>query len=207
MGEQHKDVYNAIIPSVKEVGDGIVRMNALHDSNIQKELVLKTAAKYEHVFFNTSIDNFDFPGPVVWTANRIENMLPKLIEPPANLMFVRLKVTPFNLGLLAEGVKHYARLHLVPVVLTFMRYYDLEALSGVDRCFANGRSSCYEKRKHIINEYWCPIRKFKAQALYIMKKIGGRLVTMCGTLDSDMCKDCLNCEHYYRTTIKHMSEK
>jgi len=39
-----------------------------------------------------------------------------------------------------------------------------------------------------------------------MKTIGGRLVTICGTLDSRYCEDCGNCKTYYYQTIKHINE-
>lgn len=207
MGESHEDVRNAIVPSSNEVRSGIVRMNALHDSNLQKELVLKTAKQYKHVFFNTATPCFDFPGPVVYTANPDEEEDVLLLdELPPNLMFVRLRVYPRNRGKIAIGVHHYANLNLVPVVLTFMRYYSVEALNKVDVLPSDGGGSCYEKRKHVLNECWCPTKLFKRHVLQDMKKIGGRLVTMCGTIDSSLCKDCRNCELMYWQTLKHMSE-
>jgi len=200
-------IHEPHIPSPEEVGDGIVRMNSGHDSNLQKDLVLDTAKQYKHVFFNTSAANFDFPGPVVFTANaKEEEPVYLLNEVPPNLMFVRLRVSPRNLGLIMEAVKHYARLRLVPVVLTFMRYYSVEALNKVDVSPSNGGGSCDEKRKHVLNEYWCPTKMFKRFVLQDMKKIGGRLVTMCGTIDSSLCKDCRNCEYYYWQTVKHLNE-
>ena len=57
------------IPTPEEVGDGIVRMNCGNDSNNQRDRVVETAKQYQRYFFNTSIPRFDFPGPVVLTAN------------------------------------------------------------------------------------------------------------------------------------------
>ena len=57
------------VPTPEEVGDGIVRMNCGNDSNNQRDLVIETAKRYQRYFFNTSIPRFDFPGPVVLTAN------------------------------------------------------------------------------------------------------------------------------------------
>jgi hypothetical protein len=57
------------IPSPEKVDTGIVRMNCGHDSNIERDLVIETSKQYKEVFFNTSIPNLDFPGPVVLTAN------------------------------------------------------------------------------------------------------------------------------------------
>ena len=58
-----------LVPTPEEVGDGIVRMNCGNDSNNQRDLVIATAQRYKHYFFNTSVRNLDFPGPVVLTAN------------------------------------------------------------------------------------------------------------------------------------------
>ena len=44
-------------------------MNCGNDSNNQRELVIETAQRYKRFFFNTPIPRFDFPGPVVLTAN------------------------------------------------------------------------------------------------------------------------------------------
>ena len=56
-------------PALDEVGDGIVRVNCGNDSNNQREHVIASTAQYPRRFFNTSIPKFDFPGPVVLTAN------------------------------------------------------------------------------------------------------------------------------------------
>ena len=54
----------------KARGDGIVRVNCGNDSNNQREhVILASTAEYPRRFFNTSIAKFDFPGPVVLTAN------------------------------------------------------------------------------------------------------------------------------------------
>ena len=60
---------HAHVPTPEEVGDGIVRMNCGNDWNNQRDLVIETAKKYQRFFFNTTIPRFDFPGPVVLTAN------------------------------------------------------------------------------------------------------------------------------------------
>src|SRR5208282_4231145 len=91
------------IPTVEEVEGGIVRMNCGHDSNFERDLVIETALKYKDFFFNTSVPRFDFPGPVVLTANPKEEERPW--QPayedqiPRNLMFVRLRVSSTNLQL------------------------------------------------------------------------------------------------------------
>lgn len=216
------------IPDPEEVGDGILRMNCGHDSNLQRDLVIETAKKYKHFFFNTSIPNFDFPGPVVLTANPKEEdscVYPHDIDKAweegkfqlDNLMFVRLRVSPTNLDLIERGVKCWTEKD-IPVVLTFMAYYDQEPpgtklinhpddpMAFVLKNDQEFKKVVYRWQKRHINSYWCPTREFKQYVLQRMKKIGGRLVTMCGTLDSNYCKDCMNCEIYYTQTIKHLQE-
>jgi len=89
-------------PALDEVGDGIVRVNCGNDSNNQREHVIASTAQYPRRFFNTSVPKFDFPSPVVLTANPKEEQIgvdPYEIKPPANLMFVRLRVSSTNLDL------------------------------------------------------------------------------------------------------------
>lgn len=196
-----------ILPTVEEVGDGIVRANCLHDSNYGRLDLTIHCKRYEKVFYNTSIPRFDFPGPVVFTANPKEEEQVYLIgssDPkhenlcPSNLMFVRLRVSTTNLSYIEEAIRWYTSLQ-IPVVLTFMAYYedppDLKKGAG---------SELYEYKVRHINSYWCPKTEFMASVLKRMKQIGDRLVTMCGTLDSYYCRDCRNCETYYYQTVKHM---
>jgi hypothetical protein len=209
-------------------------MNAGHDSNVHKELVLETAKKYKHVFFNTSIPNFDFPGPVVFTANSQEEepaWCPVLNKPGKcrqirpqdekyfdRLMFVRLRVSPTNWGLIEHAVACWTAKD-VPVVLTFMAYYSKDPpgcspvwITDGDKPDAfqwtNGDvfMTAYTWRQRTINSYWCPTREYIRQCIQHMKKFGGRLVTICGTYDGAKCKDCMNCANYYWITKKHMVE-
>jgi len=200
------------VPTLEEVGDKIVRMNCGHDSNIQKDLVIETAKKYKHFFFNTSIPNFDFPGPVVFTANPKEEdcvLKPSSMDwPPEqnkyldNLMFVRLRVSTSNLDHVAKAILQYTAMK-IPIVLTFMAYYEEDKLPEVGPFCA---FKCYEYKVRHINSYWCPTKEFTAYVMKRMKKIGGRLVSLCGTLDSNWCRDCRNCETYYWQTLKHLKE-
>jgi hypothetical protein len=171
-------------------------MNCGHDSNIERDAVIKTASLYPKVFFNTSIPKFDFPGPVVFTANaQEENSAVLLSYAPHNLMFIRLRASATNFSLVESAIVHYMGLG-VPVVLTFMAYYDKEPVHKENYVF---------KTRHI-NSYWCPTREFMARVLHHMKKIAGRGVSLCSDLDSYACKNCRNCETYYLQTVKHMKE-
>lgn len=168
----------------------IVRVNAGHDSNSQREMVIAITEQYKYKFFNTSIPRFDFPGPVVFTANPQEEQDAVFLHPsviPDNLMFVRLRVSSVNIEYIERAIGFYTE-HLVPVVLTFMAYYDCEP----------SLTRFYEWKKRHINDYWCPKESFKAA---VLKQLGNRLVSICG----DLCKDCRNCETYYWQTLKRMT--
>lgn len=189
-----------LIPDPEEVGDGIVRMNCGHDSNNEFEKVVKAAACYKHVFFNTSLPMLGhFPGPVVFTANRCEESRPTLIAPPLNnLMFVRLRTSATNLLYIDMAIEHYTAWQ-VPVVITFMAYYDVQPqVSGQVCKDIGGREECYEWRVRHINSYWCPTKVFMR---YVMNRYqNNRLVSMCSSIGSAYCRDCRNCEtHYYQT--------
>jgi hypothetical protein len=201
-GAFYVDINEPHIPPVEDVGDGIVRMNCGHDSNFEKSKVIEAAKQYKRYFFNTSVHNFLFPGPVVFTANPAEEEPAYLIpddEIPYNLMFVRLRVSATNLFEVEEAVNHYCYLCNVPVVLTFMAYYEEDKILDEDKRF-------YEYKVRHVNSYWCPTKLFITQTVKIMKLIGGNLVSLCGTLDSNYCKDCRNCETYYIQCMKHMQE-
>lgn len=189
------DIDKPHMPTVEEVGDGIMRVNCGHDSNIEREKVIRETECYKHRFFNTSIPCFDFPAPVVFTANREEEKDAITVKPiPNNLMYVRLRVSSTNLDLIDIDIQYYLY-HHIPIVLTFMAYYEEPP----------DKENYIWKKRHI-NSYWCATREFMAGALKREKEIGGRLVTMCGTLDSNWCRDCRNCETYYWQTMKHLRE-
>ena len=197
LGAGHKLVREPIIPSVEDTAGCIVRVNALHDSNIDRELVIDTARRYKDYFFNTSVDSFDFPAPVVYTTNINDWLLPKFIssgDVPANIMFVRILVSACNIRDVNHLTSYWTGLQ-VPVVFTFMRFKTIQN-SAVAKAH-------YEWKKFITHKWFCPKREFMADTMSLYK--GSKLVSMCGTLDSHYCRDCKNCETYYYQTVKRMS--
>ena len=198
------------VPTPEEVGDGIVRMNCGNDSNNNRDLVIDTALKYGRFFFNTSIPNYDFPGPVVLTANPREEDESKYAWPiwhrerwysPAdNLMFVRLRTSATNLHLVDKAVTAWTAAD-VPVVITFMAYYDREPNVPAD-LLATLREPCYEWRKRHINSYHCPTKAFMRWVMARYKS--NRLVSMCGSIDTPYCRACRNCETHYLQTMKRL---
>jgi hypothetical protein len=211
-GAYYNDIHKPNLPDPKDIGsDTIIRVNAGHDSNIEREKVIADATKYQNYFFNTSIPNFDFPGPVVFTANKSEEdaicNIGRTCYPsdvvPLNLMFVRLRVSASNIGSLYNLITSWI-LADVPVVLTFMRYYDVEVLKRVVSHAHPYLSKliCYEEKTHVANKYWCPTRQMKAEVCRVLHVGKNRLLSTCGTIDSNLCKDCRNCEAWYWVT-KH----
>ncbi len=198
------------IPSKSEAEGKIVRMNSLHDSNRAKELVIQQARKYKDVFFNTSIDSFDFPGPVVYTANAHEESPVDLdfLKDPffKNIMFIRLRVSSTNLHHLWRAVLDIGAVTDVPIVLTFMAYYDQNMWEATVKIKGGTNIVCYTWRTRHVNKYWCATAAFKKHVLQKLNVSCFRQVTLCGTLTSDFCRDCRNCEAYYWLAKRRLTE-
>lgn len=194
--------HEPLIPEPRDVAGGIVRMNSGHDSNIEKELVLETAKLYKDVFFNTSLSDLNFPGPVVLTANPDEEGFKAHqgadYNVTNNLMFVRLRTSARNLDhvlLLAETWIA----HKVPVVLTLMRYRN--------QCdIPDGCDAMYENKLHIEHSWHLPTKEFWTTVTSRSKFQNNRLIQTCGSYESSMCCDCGLCECYYRITKKRLEE-
>ena len=164
----------------------IVRVNSGNDSNIDRDMVIAKTIHYKHKFYNTSIPNFDFPAPVVFTCNGGKNSTLKLVKPD-NVMFVRVKTTLWNVEDVDAAVNHYLKKYDCPVVLTFMRFYNGNLIPDAFK-------KDYEWRKSILNEYYC----IKQDAiLNVLNRYKGSGVRMCGTPVSSKCIDCRNCEYLY----------
>ncbi len=195
-----KSLWKPNIPKKRASKGKIVRMNALNDSNMKRSLVLREAKKYKDVFFNTSVFRFDFPGPVVYTANSEEE---KPVEMDFlrsnhinNVMFIRLRVSSTNLVHIDRAVRWICEYSSIPIVLTFMAYYNKDIETTWN--FPDGSTMlCYVWKVRHVNEYYCPTIAFRRYVLKRMQSYGARQVTMCGTLDSNYRRDCHNCEIYY----------
>ncbi len=188
-----------IVPSAEEAKGKIVRMNSGNDSNVDRQLVIATAEQYEDVFFNTSIPIFDFPGPVVYTANRFEDSDDGILHrarPPKNLMFVRLRVNTTNLERVYYAARWWCGRH-IPVVLTFMRYLDVLSISPTER-------HKYALRKHVYNEWYVLQDRYVKDVLRTLDFDYEPLMHVCG-YPSPMCVDCGLCEHFYYVTKRKLT--
>jgi len=181
-----------LIPTLKEVGDKIVRVNSGHDSNLQKPLVLRTTKKYKKKFYNTSIHDFNFPAPVAYTINgrNTDSKNPVYDVDRTeykNVMTIRYRVNTWNGAGLVKVVDYFTGDRKVPVLLTFMRYQLYEQLNDPND---------YEYKKHILNGYWSI--KEEPWNKIVNKYKDNPLVFVCGkTYGNSYCKDCGNCEKLY----------
>ncbi len=177
------------IPSLEMTKGKVVRMNDGNDSNIQRELVMSTAEQFDDYFYNTSIprDIEGFKAPVVLTVNPAEmtdKFFHKLSPVPSNLMFVRVRVNMWNLKSVVEPAIHYYTDNNIPVVLTFMSYYNERGPEDY--------KDYYEFRQRVTNSYWC----LKIDYINKLKDIyKNKLVYYCDGVIK--CKDCGNCLREY----------
>lgn len=201
----HKDL--PLIPDPDEINKHpfVVRMNSGNDSTVEKDLVVATAKKYKHAFFNTSEPDLNFPGPVVVTVNpgkMTDNdfwTIKRFNMDLVNLMFVRVRVNWWNLELVQRVIKEYTT-QQVPVVLTFMRYNNLDDILLYCREF-------YEVKAHLINKYYCPKRAYEFDLVNTLRKVHP-LVYHCGNPHSSLCVTCGNClREYWATYIRMLGRR
>jgi hypothetical protein len=201
----------------------VVRMNDLHDSNVDREQVIAAAAKYDRVFFNTAIPRLDFPGPVVLTINSghlgTDERFYALADcewtdkqlrlaPPKNLMFVRLLTNTWNQDPVARAVRHWTEWG-VPVILTFMAYHQ-EPVRPVRRyeaeCPDSGVALGYIERKRTLNSYWAITTDAWRSIMYSFRD--NKLVYSCGHIEGEKgdtkCRFCGNCLREYFATKERM---
>ena len=183
------------MPSLEEVGHRVVRVNDGNDSNNDQERVIKFTKDYPLKFYNTAIpkDLEKFDAPVVLTVNPADMTDNKahLIEPPVNLMFVRVRTNAWNMSVVDKAVRHYTE-KKVPVVLTYMAYYT-ETVKTPE---------FYEWKKRTTNSYWVlkDVGRESIEDLYI----DNSLVYSCGYKGTHACSRCGNCLREFFTTMERM---
>lgn len=187
-----------ILPEEEAVGY-VVRMNDLNDSCHHLELVLETADLYDDVFLNTSFTElFDKVTqiPAVLTVNpgpHTDHAIQKLGMIPTNLMFVRVRVNPWNWPLVCEAVEHYTN-RGCPVVLTFMAYYETP--------IPDIYKEWYRWEKRTTNSYWC----LEKHIIRDMENCfwDNPRVYSCGYRGEHPCKRCGNCLQMYHETKERL---
>ncbi len=190
----------------KTVENGIVRVNSMHDSNLNRDDVISDSSHYKRRFFNTSIPNFDFPDPVVYTANCSEEdsvVLHFLNSKDLHkIMFVRLRVSATNLNEVEFATAIILTNSDLPVVWTLMKYYSTSSMLVASN---NNTPIKYVLQNNLKHERWTPTKAFKEELQILINEFQNRRVTLCGTIFSELCKDCKNCETYYYQTKKRMT--
>lgn len=188
------------IPTPEMAKGKIVRMNDGNDSNVEKELVIETALQYENFFFNTSRPKLDFPGPVVFTINpaNMTNVNWWRLNPiPENLMFVRIRVNMWNLFTVVKHAVNYYSANEVPIVLTFMAYYNTP--------IPKGNEQFYEFKKRTLNSY----NVITKEAFDVVMSMfeDNKWVYSCGSATEHSCKFCGNCLREYYATKERMNSE
>ncbi len=185
--------HEPVIPTLEEAKGKIVRVNSGNDSNHQKERVLDATRYYMRRFFNTSVPDLDFEGsPVVLTINPKQDTCWTAVDDPANLMFVRFRANTWNIDMAQDAIKHYCYERKVPLVMTFMRYYN----QGLRNCgIPSSEAQCYEQRNHIDHEYWDITQEAFGEVMNEL--LPARLLFTCGTPENPYCRDCGVCETLY----------
>lgn len=189
------------MPDLETTKHNVIRVNDGNDSNNQRDVVIKAMEPWPMKFFNTSIpkDIDMFPGPVVLTlnpGNMTDKRIHKLVEIPKNLMFVRLRVNMWNVNLLEEAIAHYGT---VPIVLTFMRYYN-NAIPEEYKQF-------YVYKKKILNSYFMLNENgWKAWQNVINTYKNVFTCGKEGDNSSFLCSECGNCLREFFATRSRMKE-
>jgi len=191
------------MPPGGEVATHVVRVNDGNDSNVQFETVCANTGHFPAKFYNTAIPkNLDlFPGPVVLTVNpggMTDRAFHQVDPIPRNLMYVRFRANTWNTGLLDGVVTYYAGRE-VPVVLTFMAYFDT-----ADKIPEDHREN-YSLRKRTLNEYWAI--RHDAWREIVDLYCRSPWVHSCGTEGipgGSACRHCGNCLREYFATMERM---
>lgn len=185
----------------------IVRFNDGLDSNVDREVVVAAAEQYDDAFFNTSIprDLAGFVRPVVLTVNpgKWTDRRAHLVDPcPPNLMFVRIRANAWNTELAARVVEHYTSRD-VPVVFTFMAYFDKEGEESGREDIPQEFRHLYEFAGRTLNKYWVA-----TQAVWdtvLAPFADNPLVLTCGpNAKTYPCKHCGNCERLYLRCMERL---
>ena len=154
-------------------------------------------------FYNTSIprDLRSFDAPVVLTLNpgKITDTEWHKLDPiPKNLMFVRIRTNMWNMISVVRPAIEYYTEKRVPIVLTFMAYYDTPV--------PKEWQYCYIFKKRTLNAYWVLKTNFwkmimdefwKNDMVYSCSKIEGESA-------SRSCARCGNCIREYFVTMERI---
>jgi hypothetical protein len=191
------------LPDVLDTVNRVIRVNDGNDSNFQREKVIEASQNYSMKFYNTSVheDLDKFDAPVVLTVNPgkmtdVDANL--LIDPPKNLMFVRVRTNTWNRPVVDAVISHYSNLR-VPIVLTFMAYHDEESIPDDSK-------GSYRYRKRTLNSYWA-INTISWEIVMSRYK-HNKWVHSCGKIEGEKgdthCRFCGNCIREFYATMERL---
>jgi len=195
------------MPDIRDVVlyNRVVRVNDGNDSNVNRALVISETKHFRMKFYNTSIpkDLGEFDAPVVLTINpgkMTDIKWYKFDVIPKNLMFVRIRTNMWNIFNVVEPTIKYYTEREVPVVLTFMAYYDTQ-----DNIPEKSRHN-YEFRKRTLNSYNAITTNAWEIVMSLFKY--NKYVYSCGKIEGEKgdthCKFCGNCLREYFSTMERI---
>ena len=193
------------MPPLRITKDRVIRINDGNDSNIDSLSVIRKTLKYEMKFYNTSIpDNLEkFPAPVVLTINpgKMTDIDYYVLAPiPKNLMFVRIRAKLWNISKVIRPAITYYTEKEVPVVLTFMAYYD--SADKIPLVF----QASYSLKKRTLNEYYCIDTQPWEEIMSLFRH--NKWVYSCSKIEGELgthaCHRCGNCLREYFYTMEKL---
>lgn len=193
------------MPDMIESIGKIIRVNDGNDSNVDRELVIRSTRIYLEKFYNTAIPHRleEFNAPVVLTINPAKMTdidFYKLDPIPKNLMFVRVRTNMWNIDSVVKPAVEYYSEREVPVVLTFMAYFNYP--EKITKETANA----YMFRKRTLNSYFAITTSAWE---FIMEQFKyNKWVYSCGKIEGEKgdthCRYCGNCLREYYTTKERL---
>lgn len=192
--------------NLSDVENRVFRINDGNDSNVDRETVMEMAMSYPMKFYNTSIprDLEEFEDPFVLTINPSYNTdinWWKMLEPIyKNLMFVRIRTNTWNIDNVVKPAVEYYTSRNVPVVLTFMAYFDTPENIPLHH------KKKYMFRKRTLNSYFAITTKAWEEVMEEFKY--EPYVYSCGKIEGELgttkCARCGNCIREYFVTMERM---
>lgn len=198
------------IPPKEIIDNFVIRVNDGLDSGENIAHVIEVTKNWPNKFYNTSWFNefvyrklYEY-GPIVLTINPDSMTDEEVWIPITNFkrffMAVRFRANMWNQKLLKLAVEYWTSQD-VPVIITFMRYY--EKPKEINSCL-----DCYDYKDHILNPSWSiNINGWES----IMWDYAGcnSLVFTCGAgPDKPLCRDCGVClQLYWRSKDERFQNK
>ena len=193
------------MPCPKHYEGRVVRVNDGNDSNVQRELVIEATKEFPMKFYNTALNQAlgGFDAPVVLTLNmgyQTDMYWIKVDPIPNNLMFVRIRTNTWNIDKVVKPAIEYYTGQNVPVVLTFMAYYDTPEKIPL------AHKKNYVFRKRTLNSYFAITTDAYRK---VMKEFEDNYyVYSCGKLEGEKgtykCSRCGNCLREYFATMERL---